>query len=42
MRKIQVGNESYNIVKKLENTYIVERDGESTLQLIGEWITKNE
>ena len=28
MRKVQVGNESYNIVKKLENTYIVEKDNE--------------
>nr|DAS17434.1 MAG TPA: hypothetical protein [Caudoviricetes sp.] len=29
-------------MKKLENTYIVERNNESTLRLIGEWITKNE
>ena len=33
VRKIQVGN---------ENTFIVERNNESTLRLIGEWITKNE
>lgn len=33
VRKIQVGN---------ENTYIVEKNGKSTLRLTGEWITKNE